>query len=187
VNGYKLQFNSPAGCAGQQPSTQHGFPLGNWLAKHSVLLESLELHLTGAEQEAAVAAGLMTATQKYSSASAQPCTLKEASPATPAAAAQHPAGMASLWLALCRCMSPSTHGKQCDHGTLACAGEQLNQVSLKQLRVLDQWGCGHLSATAVQQLGMLTQLTSLLLQNLVLEVMPQQLAVQLRQLPALFQ
>lgn len=80
-----------------------------------------------------------------------------------------------------------TEGKQCDQGTLACAAAHLSKVPLRQLTVLGQWGCGRLAAVVVQQLSVLTQLTSLSLQDLVLEVSPVQLAQQLQQLPVLQQ
>lgn len=78
-------------------------------------------------------------------------------------------------------------GKACDHGTLACAVDQLAKVPLADLKVLGQWGarCGHLAAAVAHQLGTLTQLTSLSLQDLVVQLTPAQFAAQLQQLPRL--
>lgn len=78
-------------------------------------------------------------------------------------------------------------GKACDHGTLACAVDQLSKVPLTDLKVLGQWGagCGHLAAAVADQLGTLTQLTSLSLQDLVVQLTPGQFAAQLQLLPRL--
>lgn len=80
-----------------------------------------------------------------------------------------------------------TQGNACDQGQLASAAGLLQRVPLKRLKVLGQWGCGRLPAGVVEQLGGLTQLTALSLQDLMVEVAPQQLGHQLQRMPDLQQ
>lgn len=76
-------------------------------------------------------------------------------------------------------------GHCCETGTLATAAAHLSSVPVKQLKVVGQWGCGHMPAAVVRQLAGLTQLTSLSLQDLFVDAAPGELLGPLQDLSAL--
>jgi hypothetical protein len=97
---------------------------------------------------------------------------------------QQLAGLSSLqelYLSYACCQE----GHCCESGTLATAALQLARVPLKQLKIVGQWGCGHLPTAVVRQLAGLTQLSSLSLQDLFVDAAPGELLGTLQQLPAL--